>query len=126
MMSDTVDILDAKVVNIGIEYSIVVKPGADKVRAITLANSILVNRYREKFYIGEPFYISEIYSLINKIPDIIDVKNVSVVQRRRPPYSDIRFDIRQNTSPDGNYIVVPKNVVLEIKFPNSDIKGTVV
>ncbi len=126
MMSDTVDILDAKIVNIGIEYSIVVKPGADKIRAITLANSQLVARYQEKFYIGEPFYISEIYSIINRISDIIDVKNVRVVQKRRAPYSDIRFDIRQNTSEDGNYIVVPKNVALEIKFPNSDIKGTVV
>ena len=126
MMSDTVDILDAKIVNIGIEFSIVVKPSADKVQALAKANAVLSARYSEKFYIGEPFYIAEVYSLVNKVTDIIDVKNAKIVLKRRSPYSDIRFDIPGNTSADGNYIATPKNVVLEIKFPNFDIKGTIV
>lgn len=126
MMSDTVDILDAKIVNIGIEFSIVVKPASDKIQALAKAHAVLAARYSEKFYIGEPFYIAEVYSLVNKVSDIIDVKNAKIVLKRRAPYSDIRFDIPGNTSADGNYIATPKNVVLEIKFPSFDIKGTVV
>ena len=31
----------------------------------------------------------------------------------------------ENTSADGRYIDMPKNVILEIKFLDTDIKGTI-
>ena len=126
MMTDTVDIIDAKIVNIGINYSIVVKPGLDKYAALAKANRLLRARYLQPYYIGEPFYISEIHSILSKVPDILDVRSVKVVQKRAAQYSDIRFDVDANTSVDGSYITTPKNVALEIKFPGFDIQGTVV
>jgi len=125
MMTDAIDILDAKVVNIGINYSITVKPSANKFDVLTRASVQLAQRYEEKFYIGEPFYISEVYSILNRITDILDVVSVDVVQKRTFPYSNVRFDLDANTSPNGSYIVVPKNVVLEFRYPARDIQGSI-
>jgi len=36
------------------------------------------------------------------------------------------MNIKNNLSSDGRLLVCPQNVVFEIKFPESDIKGTVI
>ena len=36
------------------------------------------------------------------------------------------MDINSNLSPDGSYVMVPRNAILEIKYPQSDFKGKVV
>ena len=53
------------------------------------------------------------------------MKKVKIVNRQGTNYSSIRFDIRANTGADGSYVKVPENVVVEIKYPSLDIKGTV-
>ena len=40
-------------------------------------------------------------------------------------YSAVEFDINKNMAPDGGYIVVPKNAILELKYPEADVKGKV-
>ena len=75
--------------------------------------------------IGEPFSISEIYSVLNKTIGISDVTNVRVTNKFGGKYSNIGYNIDENTDPDGRYINVPKNVILEVKFLDVDIKGTI-
>ena len=36
---------------------------------------------------------------------------------------NVFFDIEDNTSPDGDYILTPANAIMEMKFPEVDIKG---
>jgi hypothetical protein len=59
------------------------------------------------------------------VDGISDTVSVKVVQKKGQLYSDIRFDIKEQTSADGRYISVPENLILEIKYPKLDIKGTV-
>ena len=40
-------------------------------------------------------------------------------------YSGVEIDMSANLSPDGNYLVVPKNAILELKYPDVDIKGKI-
>ena len=40
-------------------------------------------------------------------------------------YSDTTYNFDENMSSDGRYLSVPDNVCLEMKFPESDIKGAV-
>ena len=125
MLNDTIDILDAYIVNIGIDIDIVASE--DKNRFDVLENCLraLRQKYSMHNYIGEPFYISEIRKLLNKIDGVVDVVRVKVVQKTGTNYSRTGFDINENTSPDGRYIKVPKNVILEIKYLSNDIKGSV-
>jgi len=40
-------------------------------------------------------------------------------------YSDVFYDFEENLSADGRMINIPNNVVVELKFPNIDIKGVI-
>ena len=54
----------------------------------------------------------------------MDCLNVEVVLKSGLPYSTTRYNLQKSISADGTELTVPKNVVLEVKYPNLDIKGT--
>ncbi len=126
MINDTIDILDAKVINIGINFSMKVSKDVDKYTIMEIALETLRGRYRLSGYIGEPFYISDIYTALNSIQGVVDVVKVQVLKRAGLNYSNHSFNINKNLSADGRFVVVPKNAVLEIKFPEDDIIGTII
>ena len=74
---------------------------------------------------GEDFFITDIYNTLNETEGVVDVVKVSVHKKSGNKYAEISFDINNNLSPDGRYVVIPKNVIYEIKYPNKDIKGAV-
>ena len=125
MINDTIDILDAKIANIGIEFEVVVADQENRFDVLSDCVASLRDHFREPLYIGEPLYISEIYSILNKVRGVIDTKNVKVVQKTGSSYASIALDVDSLASADGRYINVPENVVLEIKFPDNDIKGAI-
>jgi hypothetical protein len=126
MINDTVDILDAKIVNIGITFQIVTEPNYDRFQA--LSNSI--EELKKEFYIikdiGEPLFITDIYSALKKAEGVLDVTKVDIINKTGPLYSDYFFEPQRNLSPDGRYVIFPENVIFEIKFPDNDIKGIIV
>ena len=83
-------------------------------------------KYKNPLYIGEPFYITDIYNTLNKLTGVVDVKTVKIVNKSGGAHSNTGFNIEINKSADGRHITVPKNVALEIKYPKLDIKGSVV
>jgi hypothetical protein len=125
MINDTIDILDAKVVNIQVSFDAVSAVGTDKYQVQVNAIERLKRLFQTKLDIGQPFDISRIYNTLNKTRGIVDVTNVRITNKFGGQYSSIGYNIRENTTPDGRYIDVPRNVILEIKFPDSDIKGTI-
>jgi hypothetical protein len=78
----------------------------------------------KKFDFGEPFFISDIYTTLNKLDGVSDVVDVQVYTKTGTNYSTTNFDVTKNTSTDGRFIKVPENVILEIKIPATDIKGS--
>ena len=125
MINDTVDILDAKIVNIGIEF--VVKGDLETNKFLLLERIVtkLRNNYQQKFDIAEPFFISDVYKTLQMIPGVIDVISVKITQKTGANYSDSYFDIESRTDVDGRFIDVPQNVIMEIKYPDADIVGAV-
>jgi hypothetical protein len=125
MMNDTIDILDPYIIDVGIEFAIKAKHGTDRFTLLAAAMGALNMRFRTPFFIGEPLYISDIYNEINQIPGVLDVVKVKVVNKTGPNYSSNVLDIPRNLSPDGDYLVVPKNAILQIRFPKMDIIGKI-
>ena len=125
MISDTIDILDPYIVNFGIDF--IVKPASntDKFILLDSCTTALKQHYSTAFFIGEPIYISDIYSTLKKVKGVLDVIKVKLNNKSGTNYSGVEIDINANLSPDGNYLVVPKNVILELKFPDTDIKGKI-
>jgi len=125
MINDTIDILDGKVVNIGIEFQLISKPEANTTDVLNKAIGVLKQYYSNKLLMGTPFYISEIYQLLNDIKEVVDTKNVKIVNRFGSGYSTTSYDIESNISSDGRFVFVPEDTVLEIRYPNIDIIGVV-
>jgi hypothetical protein len=125
MINDTIDILDPYLINLGINYTIKVMPSANKSAVLGVAMRALTSQYNEKMFIGEHFYISDVYSILKDQDGILDVSNVQLITKAGARYSNIDFAINKNLSPDGSYLMCPKNAIFEVKFPNVDIKGKV-
>jgi len=126
MINDTVDMLDAKIINIGIEFTVLADETFNKFDVLTSAVDKLTSDLTErKMDIGEDFSIIEIYKSLKELDEIVDVIDVELVARSGDSYSDINFSIRENLSSDGRVLICPQNAVFEIKLPEADIKGTV-
>ncbi len=126
MINDTVDVLDAFIVNIGIEFSAVAAQGVNKFDLNQAAIQFLASQLAsEKREIGERFYITDIYSVLDAVPGLLDVVDVKITKKIGAEYSSTALDLDELTDPDGRFIDIPENVILEIKFPNADIKGTI-
>jgi hypothetical protein len=126
MINDTIDILDGRIINVGIEFDAVSTLEASRFDVLNNATVALAQFYKNKRQIGEPFYLSDIYNQINKLPGVVDTTRVKIVQKTGLNYaSNINFNIDDNMSADGRYIDIPDNAVVEIKYPDVDIKGNV-
>jgi len=125
MINDTIDILDANVVNIGIRFVILATQQENKYVALTDGVNAVKEKFNRKFEIGEPIYITDVMTALQAVPTIADVKKVTILNRVGGVYSDINYNIDLNKSADGRYITIPEDHVFEIKYPNADIIGTV-
>jgi hypothetical protein len=126
MISDTIDILDAKIVNFGVEFIVSSKVDADKTKLLKSCIDAITREFAIHNQIGEAISIAKMYNVLNKIPDVDDVKDVVVDSKATAMYSSATFNFDSRKTSDGKFIVPPKNVIMELKFPNFDIKGSVV
>ena len=126
MLSDTVDILDAKIVNIGVEFDVMSELEVDKYAVLARASDAVRTRMaRLKQDISEPFSISNVYKILRNVSGVLDVTSVKLVRKAGGDYSSAFYDLDSNTTVDGRLLLVPENVVVEIKFPDIDIRGTI-
>ena len=125
MINDTIDIIDAKIVNFGIDFVIVGDLETNKFVILNRAIETLTNFYQNKLEIGEPFFITDVYNELNQVDGVVDTVSVKITQKTGINYAETRFNIDRATSPDGRHINVPDNVVMELKFPASDIRGDI-
>jgi len=126
MMNDTIDILDAHIVNIGIDFSIVVDDNANKFDTLRKASKVIEDTFLIHKDIGEPLVISDYFKALKDIEEIVDVVDVEIVNKVGAPYSDVDFVVSRHTSADGRVVTPEKTQVFELKYPDVDIRGTVV
>jgi len=124
MLNDTIDVINGKIVNIGITFTAKLLPGRDSNLTMQETMRRLKNLYSSKMYFGEPLNIARIYKTINNVPGIMDCLSVKIGLKTGLPYASARYDLTRNLSADGTELKVPKNVILEVKFPQNDIKGS--
>ena len=126
MMSDSIKILDANIVNIGIEFDIIVENDANEVDVMSRCTKEIINDMLQiKMELGQPFYITDVFKSLKDVPGLLDVVDVRLVNKTSSAYSSIYYDLQKNTSSDGRYVGIPFDHVFEVKFPTSDIVGRV-
>jgi len=125
MINDTIDILDAVIVNVAIDFNVVANPDYDKIEVLNTALFALRQQYFNKQEIGESFSLANVYNILNKLNGVLDTTSVVVSAKVGGVYSDSTLNLDKLLTYDGKYVRTPKNVIYEVKFPIIDIKGTI-
>ena len=126
MINDTIDILDAKIINFGIKYTITIDLNSNRFTVLNEANrNIRQYLFRNRFEIGEPIMLNDVFRQLNKVEGIVDVVNVEIVSKNGGVYADSDFDVERSMSRDSRQILAQENTIFELKFPNVDIVGSV-
>ena len=120
MISDSIDLFDAYIINLGLEINIVIKPDVSP----QSFQAALKRKIHQEFVqvpadIGECFYISKVLGILQNMPEVIRVppKNgVKVKNLVGGNYSTYSHDILGNQHVDDSYIFIPKNCIWEIKY----------
>lgn len=123
MMNDLLDIYDARIVNFGFDFKVMVDPTQDKIEVLARAMNRLKRDYAEKMHIGEPFYLTSVFNSLNKVDGIIDTLEVKPKLLTGTGYNTAPISIEQLKSADGTYLLPARNMVLEIKDFDTDIGG---
>ena len=125
MINDSVDLLDAKIVNLGVTFEVIAAQGASKTAILNRAVEAIGAYFSGLFEIGEDFAITDMYTILNSVSGVVDTTSVKVSQKTGVGYSTTYFNVKNRTTTDGRFLKAPKNVIFEVKFPNSDIQGTI-
>jgi hypothetical protein len=127
MINDTIDILDGKIINIGIKYEIIPDMDVNRYDLLDRCTDALKSDFLTiKFGLGESVYLSEVYKILNDVPGVTDTKNVEFYNLAGGDYSNFIYDVDTNISHDGRYLIVPPDSAAEILFPDTDIVGAIV
>ena len=124
-INDSVEIKDAFVVNYSIEFSLVYDRNYEPETVLFACQNEIENYLSTSLYIGEPLYLTTFYNILNKITGVVDVKKIIIKNKSSGAYSTNSMNFDKILSKDGTFLRVPKNVILELKYPALDIKGTV-
>jgi len=126
MVNDTVDILDASIINFTLEYSIVADMNTNRFTVINRANMALREFLSNNPYeIGQSIMLTDFYKVLQKVDGVVDVENLEVKSITGAQYSETSYDFVGNLGATGRSVQIPNNAVVELKFPNVDIKGSV-
>jgi hypothetical protein len=126
MVNDTIDILDGKIINLGIRYEILPDIDVNRFDLINECTQALQEDFLTvNFNLGESVYISDIYKVLNNVPGVTDTTNVELYSISGGAYSNIVYDVDSNLSPDGRFLRIPEDSVAEILLPNTDIVGVI-
>jgi len=128
MINDSIKIKDAFIVNIGIDFDIVVLPNYNNNEVLTKCIDALTDYFNiDKWQINEPIMLKDLYILLDKVEGVQTVKNVVITNKAGIAlgYSTYGYDIQGATV---NSVVYPSidPMIFEVKYPNNDIKGRVV
>jgi hypothetical protein len=125
MLTDAVNIKDAYVINIGVEYEILIYPNEIGREVLLRCKNELIDYFDiSKWNINQPINLSDIYMLLDRVKGVQTVQNVRILNKVGGEYSQYAYDITSATK--GN-IVFPSldPCIFEVKFPNDDIKGRI-
>tara|TARA_B100001094_G_scaffold327939_1_gene387261 strand:- start:13573 stop:15435 length:1863 start_codon:yes stop_codon:yes gene_type:complete len=128
MINDAIKIKDAFVVNIGIEFEIIVLPNSNNNEVLTKCIDALTAYFHtDKWQINQPIIIKELFVLLDKIVGVQTVQDVRIINKAGSVmgYSDYAYDVYGATYKRVVYPSIDP-MVFELKFPNTDIKGRVV
>ena len=125
-MNQSIDILNGKIINIGVEYTIVVQPGYNKSK-VKLDTLLKIKEFFDinKWQLNQPIIIDDIRCLIKETEGVISISDFKVINKANiingNSYSSEVYDMLGNMR--NNIIFGIPNGLFEVKYPDIDIKA---
>ena len=128
MVNDSINIKDAFIINIGVNFDIIVLPNYNSNEVLTRCIVALQDFFSiDKWQINEPIVLRDLYILLDAIEGVQTVKNITISNKVGTSlgYSQFAYDVVGATI---NNVVYPSldPMIFEVKYPNTDIQGRVV
>jgi len=128
MIGDSIEIRDAYIINIGVDFEIIVLPEYNNSEILLSCIAALQDYFAlDKWQLNQPIMLRDLYILLDKIKGIQTVKSISISNKAGTTsgYSPYAYDISSATQ---NNVIYPSldPSIFEVKYPNQDIKGKVV
>lgn len=129
MISDAIDIVDARVVNFKVTYEVTVDLAMNKKTVLQAVNAKLRRFFdTQNFHIDQPLVLSDIDNLIYNTNGVVSVNSVKIENLTNTvdgrEYSEIYHDIKTFTH--RGVVIPPPGGIFELKFPDEDIVGKAV
>lgn len=128
MATDSINIKNAFIINIGLNYTITVLPNYQANEVLLTVTNELKNYFdNQNMQINKPIIKNEIINLIANIDGVQSVINVDIynIYDQTQGYSNVYYSIPEATM---NGIIYPSldPSIFEIKYPDRDIYGRVI
>lgn len=125
LLTDSINIKDAFIINIGINYDIIIRPDYAG-RDVLLNCNLKIQNYfsNTRININQPLNLSNLSRELDLIKGVQTVQKIEVVNLNGGNYSQFGYDIKGATR---NNIVYPSYdpCIFEVKYPDLDIKGRI-
>ena len=128
MIGDTIEIRDAYIINIGLEFEIIVLPEYNNNEILLACVSSIQTYFNlDNWQLNQPILIRDIYILLDKIKGVQTVKNIFIINKsgNNLGYSQYAYDINGATKDQIIYPSIDPSI-FELRYPDLDIKGKVV
>jgi len=134
ILTDAINIKNAYIVNIAIDFEIVVKPNYNSNEILLKCISKLRDYFKvDNQQINQPILLSDIYVMLDDVdgvqsvvrPDKDGLGGLQITNKYGGTYSPRRYDMKYATR--NGVIYPPKDPsIFEVKYPDTDIRGRVV
>jgi hypothetical protein len=128
LLTDDINILDAFVVNIGVNFSITVFKNYNVNDVLARAIGEIQNYFdTSKWTVNQPIIVSDLIYKVGSVDGVQNVKSLEIVNKYKfqdgSNYQDYRYSIDEATV---NGIIYPSldPCIFELKYPQSDIVGS--
>jgi hypothetical protein len=128
MVNDSVNIKDAFIVNIGVNFDIIILPNFNSNEVLSKCILALQDYFAiDKWAINQPIILRNIYILLDAIEGVQTVKNITIsnLVGENLGYSKYAYSIPAATASNVIYPSLDPSI-FEVKYPNQDIQGRVV
>ena len=128
MVNDSINIKDAFIINIGVNFDIIVLPNYNSNEVLTKCILAMQDFFAIKnWQINEPIILRDVYVVLDNVEGVQTVKNLTFSNKvgTNLGYSEYAYDI---TGATINGVIYPSldPMIFEVKYPNTDIQGRIV
>ncbi len=126
VINDSIKIKDAFIINIKVDFDIIVLPNYNNNEVIAKCITSLQDYFNiDNWQINEPILLKDTYILLDKIEGVQTVKNINISNISNGLYSSYSYDM---VGANKNGVIYPSldPMIFEVKYPDVDIRGRVV